>query len=37
MQMHRSGANVRDIRAAIEKKWTSPSAGHTHTPSPPTK
>jgi hypothetical protein len=34
MQMHRSGANVRDIRAAIEKKWTSPSAGHTHTPPP---
>jgi hypothetical protein len=37
MQMHRSGANVRDIRAAIEKKWTSPSAGHTHTPPPPAK
>jgi hypothetical protein len=37
MQMHRSGANVRDIRAAIEKKWTSPSAGHTHTPAPPAK
>ena len=35
MQMHRSGANVRDIRAAIEKKWTSPSAGHTPTPPPP--
>jgi hypothetical protein len=37
MQMHRSGANVRDIRAAIEKKWASPSAGHTHTPAPPAK
>jgi hypothetical protein len=35
MQMHRSGANVRDIRAAIEKKWANPSAGHTHTPPPP--
>ena len=37
MQMHRSGANVRDIRTAIEKKWTSPSAGHTHTPPAPAK
>ena len=35
MQMHRSGASVRDIRAAIEKKWASPSAGHTPTPPPP--
>jgi Protein of unknown function with PCYCGC motif len=35
MQMHRSGASVRDIRAAIEKKWASPSAGHTPTPQPP--
>jgi hypothetical protein len=35
MQMHRSGANVRDIRAAIDKKWTSPSSGHTPTPPPP--
>jgi hypothetical protein len=35
MQMHRSGANVRDIRAAIDKKWSSPSAGHTPTPQPP--
>lgn len=34
MQMHRSGANVRDIRAAIDKKWTSPSSGHTPTPQP---
>ena len=35
MQMHRSGASVRDIRAAIEKKWASPDAGHTPTPPPP--
>jgi hypothetical protein len=35
MQMHRSGASVRDIRAVIEKKWSSPSAGHTPTPAPP--
>jgi hypothetical protein len=35
MQMHRSGASVRDIRAAIEKKWASPSGGHTPTPMPP--
>jgi hypothetical protein len=35
MQMHRSGANVRDIRAAIDKKWSSASSGHTPTPTPP--
>ena len=35
MQMHRSGASVRDIRAAIEKKWASPTSGHTPTPQPP--
>ena len=35
MQMHRSGASIRDIRAAIEKKWTSPTSGHTPTPQPP--
>jgi hypothetical protein len=34
MQMHRSGASVRDIRAAIEKKWASPTSGHTPTPLP---
>ena len=34
MQMHRSGASVRDTRRAIEKKWASPSAGHTPTPMP---
>lgn len=34
MQMHRSGASVRDIRATIEKKWASPTAGHTPTPMP---
>src|SRR3954464_12691612 len=37
MQMHRSGASVRDIRSAVEKKWASPSAGHTPTPMPPAK
>jgi hypothetical protein len=35
MQMHRSGASVRDIRAAIEKKWNRPGSGHTPTPDPP--
>jgi hypothetical protein len=35
MQMYRSGASVRDIRAAVEKKWASPSSGHTPTPQPP--
>ena len=35
MQMHRSGASVRDIRSAIDKKWSSPTSGHTPTPPPP--
>jgi hypothetical protein len=35
MQMHRSGASVRDIRAVIEKKWNRPGSGHTPTPDPP--
>jgi hypothetical protein len=35
MQMHRSGASVRDIRSAIEKKWSRPGSGHTPTPPPP--
>jgi hypothetical protein len=35
MQMHRSGASVREIRSAIEKKWSSPTSGHTPTPPPP--
>jgi hypothetical protein len=34
-QMYASGASVRDIRAAIEKKWAGQSAqNHTHTPTP---
>jgi uncharacterized protein with PCYCGC motif len=34
-QMYASGASVRDIRAAIEKKWATASAqSHTHTPTP---
>ncbi len=34
-QMYSSGASVRDIRAAIEKKWAAQSAQtHTHTPTP---
>jgi hypothetical protein len=36
MQMHRSGASVTDIRAAIEKKWNRPGSGHTPTPMPHT-
>jgi hypothetical protein len=35
MQMHRSGASVREIRSAIEKRWSSPTSGHTPTPPPP--
>ena len=35
MQMHASGASVRDIRAAVEQKWATQSAqSHTHTPTP---
>jgi hypothetical protein len=36
-QMYSSGASVRDIRAAIEKKWANSAARgtHTHTPQPP--
>jgi hypothetical protein len=34
-QMYTSGASVRDIRAAVEKKWAAQSAQtHTHTPTP---
>jgi hypothetical protein len=34
-QMYSSGASVRDIRAAVEKKWASQSEQmHTHTPTP---
>jgi hypothetical protein len=36
MQMTRSGASVRDIRAAIEAKWNRPGSGHTPTPMPHT-
>jgi hypothetical protein len=35
MQMYSSGASVRDIRAAVEQKWSSQAAQmHTHTPTP---
>jgi Protein of unknown function with PCYCGC motif len=35
MQMHASGASVRDIRAAVEQKWAKQSQEmHTHTPTP---
>jgi hypothetical protein len=36
-QLYSSGASVRDIRAAIEKKWANAAAHgtHTHTPEPP--
>jgi uncharacterized protein with PCYCGC motif len=33
-QMFSSGASVRDIRSAIEKKWASAAAHGTHTPTP---
>jgi hypothetical protein len=35
MQMYSSGASVRDIRAAVEQKWSAQAAEmHTHTPTP---
>lgn len=36
-QMYSSGASVRDIRAAVEKKWAGFNGGHTPTPQPPGK
>jgi hypothetical protein len=36
-QMFTSGASVRDIRSAIEKKWSGFHGGHTPTPQPPAK
>jgi hypothetical protein len=35
MRMHRSGADVASIRAAIERKWTPTSQNKTPTPMPP--
>jgi hypothetical protein len=37
MQMHASGASVRDIRAANERKWSPTFPTHTPTPMPPTR
>lgn len=38
MQMYSSGADVRSIRSAIERKWTPDNAaGKTPTPPPPAK
>jgi hypothetical protein len=34
-QMFASGASVRDIRAAVEKKWAGFNGGHTPTAAPP--
>jgi hypothetical protein len=35
MQMYSSGASVRDIRAAVEKKFAGQYQNHTMTPAPP--
>jgi len=35
MQMYSSGASVRDIRAAVEKKFAGQYQNHTPTPQPP--
>ena len=35
MQMYSSGASVRDIRAAVEKKFAGQYQNHTPTPPPP--
>jgi hypothetical protein len=37
MQMYSSGASVRDIRTAIEKKYAGTYQNHTPTPPPPAK
>jgi hypothetical protein len=35
MQLYSSGASVRDIRAAVEQKWSAQASQmHTHTPTP---
>jgi hypothetical protein len=36
-QLYASGANVREIRAAVEKKWAGFNGGHTPTPAAPGK
>ena len=36
-QMFTSGASVRDIRAAVEQKWSGFHGGHTPTPEPPAR
>lgn len=36
-QLHASGASVREIRAAVEKKWAGFNGGHTPTPPAPPK
>lgn len=36
-QLYASGANVREIRAAVEKKWAGFNGGHTPTPAAPPK
>lgn len=36
-QLFASGANVREIRAAVEKKWAGFNGGHTPTPAAPPK
>jgi hypothetical protein len=36
-QMFTSGASVRDIRAAVDKKWAGFRGGHTPTPHPEAK
>jgi len=36
-QLYASGANVREIRAAVEKKWAGYNGGHTPTPPAPPK
>jgi hypothetical protein len=36
-QMFTSGASVREIRAAVEKKWAGFNGGHTPTPAAPPK
>jgi hypothetical protein len=37
MQLHNTGASVDQIRAEIDRKWTSHGASHTNTPMPPAR
>ena len=37
MQLHNTGASIDQIRAVIDREWTSRGASHTNTPRPPSR